>query len=184
MLAPVPQCFQSASVFSLQKSSLLLLPGHKPQYYIPMQANTSNPSHKQAGIECSSPWLRHESPLSGTLPAWKHALGSTHWSKGQARMLALLWYANYRGSSSRATRSTAKAALRKEEFLVTKATWNSRQLGLKRHAGFVSIGSLRKARQRQQDDFSGAGKCSLPLSTHTYRAAFWVGCFQDVKANL
>lgn len=185
MAVPIPQCFQSESVFSLEKSGLLLLSGHKPQHYIPVQANTSNSSHKQAGTECSSPWLRHESPLLGTLPSWKHALGSSHWSKGLARMLAVLCYANYRGSSSRTTRSTANATLgKKEEFLVTKATWNCRQSGLKRHIGFVSTGSLRKTRQRQEDDFNGEGKCSLSLPTHTYRAAFWTGCFQDVKANL
>lgn len=113
MLVPMPQCFQSASVFSLQKSSLLLLSGHKPQHCIPIQANTSNPSHKPAGIECSSPWLRHESPLSGTLPSWKHTLGSAHSSKGLARMLAVLWYANHRGSCSTSTRSTANAVLGK-----------------------------------------------------------------------
>jgi len=80
---------------SLQGSSSLILSRHKPQHYIPIQANTSDSSHKQAGIECSSPWLTHEPPLRGMLPIRKHALGSIRSIKDLAKMLVVHRYASY-----------------------------------------------------------------------------------------
>lgn len=179
MLVPISQCFQSASVFSLHKSTLLLLSGHKAPHHIPIQANTSNSSHRQAGIECSSPWPRHESALSGRLPSWKHSLEQMPRRNAGSALVCKL-----QGKPQQSYQKHCKCCTGiKEEFLATKATWNSRQSGLKRHGSCVSIGSLQKTRQGQQGDFSEKGNAPCPyLPTPT--ELFWSGCFQDVKPNL
>lgn len=122
------------SVLSLQKSSLLILSGHKPQCHTPIQVNTSNSSPRQARTECSSPRLTHEPLLWGTLPNWRCAPGSRCSNKDLAKMLAVHWYTNDVVSFNRSTRSTVNEIPGHKGHLKFQTEW-----WFKRHAGCVSL---------------------------------------------